>query len=268
MKNELINELLTRNEEKLLSFEEEQEIFKLLENNIELREDVQTIMIKNNMRLIYSIAKDYYPITTMSSDDIVQLGMIGVSKAVDKFDYKKQVRFSSYATYWIKQSISRGLHKALYDTDQSFNIKELRKKFYETEKQLLATYKRNITFDEVANKMGIKPSELLVIFHSANLESLDKTIDEKNTFMDQIADDGMTPQEFVLNNEKNELIYMAMESLTLKEQAIIKYRYGYEDGIYHSFSDIAEKFGFSRQRAQVIEKNALNKMREFFEEIK
>lgn len=268
MTKELINNLLIRDNNELLSFEEEQEIFKFLENNQEYRDDIHTIMIRSNMRLIYSIAKDYYPIATVSSEDIIQLGMIGISKAVDKFDYSKQVRFSSYATYWIKQSISRGLQKALSDMDQSFNIKELRKKFYETERQLLSTHKRNITFDEIANKIGIKPSELLVIFHSVNPESLDKTLDDKNCFIDQIVDDGLTPQEAALKDEKKELIFMAMESLSTKEKEVIRYRYGYEDGIYHSFSDIAEKFGFSRQRAQVIEKNALNKMREFFEEIK
>lgn len=270
MNNSLINKFLLNDDlykNRLITFEEEQEIFKLLEKDPNLREDIQTIMIKSNMRLIYSIAKDYYPVASISNDDIIQLGMIGIAKAVDKFDYHKQIRFSSYATYWIKQSISRGLYKALREMEQSMNVTELRKKFYETERQLISSLKRRVTFNEVANKMGIKSSELMVIFHFTNTDSLDKNATGEHPILEKLKDNDLTPQEFVLNEEKNKLIAMAIDSLSMNEQKIIRYRYGYEDGIYHSFSEIAKKFGFSRQRAQAIEKNALIKMREFLEEI-
>ena len=95
MNNDIITELLMCEDlgsKRLLTFDEEQAIFKLLKNDSNLREDVQTIMIKANIKLVYSIAKKYYPVSTLSNDDIVQLGMIGLSKAVDHFDYQKVVR--------------------------------------------------------------------------------------------------------------------------------------------------------------------------------
>ena len=182
MEKDIITELLTceeLGEKRLLTFEEEQQIFMLLEKHSNLREDVQTIMIKANLKLVYSIAKNYYPTGSLSNDDIVQLGMIGLSKAVDRFDYHKGIKFASYASYWIKQSISKGLHKALKNADQPNNISELKKQFFVTEEQMVSTLQRKVTFDEVAHQMGVKPSELRMLFDISNVASLDKVIDSE-----------------------------------------------------------------------------------------
>ena len=268
MEKDIITELLTceeLGEKRLLTFEEEQQIFMLLEKHSNLREDVQTIMIKANLKLVYSIAKNYYPTGSLSNDDIVQLGMIGLSKAVDRFDYHKGIKFASYASYWIKQSISKGLHKALKNADQPNNISELKKQFFVTEEQMVSTLQRKVTFDEVAHQMGVKASELRMLFDISNVASLDKVIDsDKDTsVIEIIKDDEDTPQEAVLNDEKNKLILAALTELSPREARIIKYRYGYDDGIFHSFSDIANKFAISRQRAQIIEKGAIDKMKQF-----
>ena len=92
---------------RLLTREEEQEIFSLYAKDKSLREDVQTIMINANQKLVYSIARKYRPFMNASYDDIVQLGRIGLSKAVDKYDLSKNTKFATYATYWIKQSIDK-----------------------------------------------------------------------------------------------------------------------------------------------------------------
>ena len=270
MNNDIITELLMCEDlgsKRLLTFDEEQAIFKLLKNDSNLREDVQTIMIKANIKLVYSIAKKYYPVSTLSNDDIVQLGMIGLSKAVDHFDYQKGIKFSSYASYWIKQSISKGIHKALCNIEQPTNATELKKQFFETEEKMVSLLKRNVSFEEVATKMGVKASELRMLFDISNVASLDKILDfdKETSGIEIIKDDDDTPQEAVLNDEKNELIILALNSLSPREGQIIKYRYGYDDGVFHSFSEVANKFSISRQRAQIIEKVAINKMKELFE---
>ena len=272
MNNDIISELLMCEDlgsKRLLTFDEEQAIFKLLKNDSNLREDVQTIMIKANIKLVYSIAKKYYPVSTLSNDDIVQLGMIGLSKAVDHFDYQKGIKFSSYASYWIKQRFSKGIHKALCNIEQPTNATELKIQFFETEEKMVSLLKRNVSFEEVATKMGVKASELRMLFDISNVASLDKILDfdKETSGIEIIKDDDDTPQEAVLNDEKNELIILALNSLSPREGQIIKYRYGYDDGVFHSFSEVANKFSISRQRAQIIEKVAINKMKEFIKKV-
>ena len=104
---------------RLLTKNEEVEIFKLFYEDSSLREAVHTIMLKANEKLVYSIARKYHPMITLNSDDILQLGFIGLSNAVDKFDVDKNVKFATYATYWIIQSISRGLQNELNNLNVS-----------------------------------------------------------------------------------------------------------------------------------------------------
>lgn len=271
MNNEIINNLLSQLEEdtnRLLTFEEEQQLFQIYEENECLREDIQIIMIKANIKLIYSIAKSYYPIVNVSYDEIIQFGMIGVSKAVDKFDYHLGTKFSTYATYWIKKSISRSLKNALFDFDKSIKATELKKMYQLVEEQLTTSLKRRVTVNEIANKMGIDSSELILLNRSGGIYSLDtENADTNSSMIDKIIDTNPTPYEIIEIDEKNKIIDFAIASLKEIEREIIRYRYGYEDGIYHSFSEVANKFNLSKQRCQVIERNALKKMREFVEDI-
>ena len=121
---------------------------------------------------------------------------------------------------------------------------------------MVSLLKRNVSFEEVATKMGVKASELRMLFDISNVASLDKILDfdKETSGIEIIKDDDDTPQEAVLNDEKNELIILALNSLSPREGQIIKYRYGYDDGVFHSFSEVANKFSISRQRAQIIEK--------------
>ena len=134
---------------------------------------------------------------------------------------------------------------------------------------MVSSLKRNVSFEEVATKMGVKPSELRMLFNISNVASLDKILDfdRETSGIESIKDNEDTPQEAVLNDEKNELIILALNSLPLRERQIIKYRYGYDDGAFHSFSEVASKFSISRQRAQIIEKVAINKMKEFIKKV-
>lgn len=250
---------------RLLTREEEQEIFSLYAKDKSLREDVQTIMINANQKLVYSIARKYRPFMNASYDDIVQLGRIGLSKAVDKYDLSKNTKFATYATYWIKQSIDKGLQSINADINEPIKVTNLRNHFYSTEEEMEASLKRKVTFNEVANKMGMNPTELKLLFDLSNVASLDETVDDDREIsaIEKIKDSNSTPQEFVLEDEKRHLINDAMERLSPREQEIIKYRYNSEDGVLHSFAEVAEKLGISRQRVQKIEQKAIKEMKEY-----
>ncbi len=250
---------------RLLTREEEQEIFSLYAKDKSLREDVQTIMINANQKLVYSIARKYRPFMNASYDDIVQLGRIGLSKAVDKYDLSKNTKFATYATYWIKQSIDKGLQSINADINEPIKVVNLRNHFYSTEEEMEASLKRKVTFNEVANKMGMNPTELKLLFDLSNVASLDETVDDDREIsaIEKIKDSNSTPQEFVLEDEKRHLINDAMERLSPREQEIIKYRYNSEDGVLHSFAEVAEKLGISRQRVQKIEQKAIKEMKEY-----
>lgn len=250
---------------RLLTREEEQEIFSLYAKDKSLREDVQTIMINANQKLVYSIARKYRPFMNASYDDIVQLGRIGLSKAVDKYDLSKNTKFATYATYWIKQSIDKGLQSINADINEPIKVVNLRNHFYSTEEEMEASLKRKVTFNEVANKMGMNPTELKLLFDLSNVASLDETVDDDREIsaIEKIKDSNSTPQEFVLEDEKRHLINDAMERLSPREQEIIKYRYNSEDGVLHSFAEVAERLGISRQRVQKIEQKAIKEMKEY-----
>ena len=128
-----------------------------------------------------------------------------------------------------------------------------------------ASLKRKVTFNEVANKMGMNPTELKLLFDLSNVASLDETVDDDREIsaIEKIKDSNSTPQEFVLEDEKRHLINDVMERLSPREQEIIKYRYNYGDGVLHSFAEVAEKLGISRQRGQKIEQKAITKVKEY-----
>ena len=128
-----------------------------------------------------------------------------------------------------------------------------------------ASLKRKVTYNEVANKMGMNPTELKLLFDLSNVASLDETVDDDREIsaIEKIKDSNSTPQEFVLEDEKRHLINDAMERLSPREQEIIKYRYNSEDGVLHSFAEVAEKLGISRQRVQKIEQKAIKEMKEY-----
>lgn len=268
MKENIITRLLNDNDlgtNRLLTREEEIEIFDLYEKDKTLYEDVQTIMIKANIKLIHSIANRYRPYKKILYEDLVQLGRIGVSKAVEKYDLSKNVKFATYATIWIKQSIEKGIQAM--NEDEPIKVANLRRNFLNTEEEMEANLKREVTFNEVATKMGMNPTEMKLLFDLSNVESLDQAVDDdmKIAAIEKIKDSNSTPQESVLEEEKSKLINDAIENLSPREQEIIKYRYKADDNVFHSFSKIADKLGITRQRVQKIEQKAIKKMKEYIE---
>lgn len=250
---------------RLLTLKEETELFKLYNSSVEYKETIHNIILKANQKLVYAITKKYYSFVNLTSDDIYQLGLIGLSKAIDKFDYTRGVKFSTYATYWIKQSISRGMKKALEEVDQPIYVKTLKKQFIEIERQMSKNLNRKVSFNEVANKMGFKGSELSIILFMSHPLQLDSYVDEerKITLQETIPSESLSPFESVSYEERETLINKAIEELSPKEQMVIKIRYGFEDGAFHSFSEVATNLNLSKQRVQVLEKQAIQKMKKF-----
>lgn len=255
---------------RLLNSQEEREIFEIYAKNEHLREEVHTIMIQANRKLVYHIAKKYSIVTSISLDDLIQLGFIGISKAVDKFDVSRGTRFSSYATYWVRQSIGKGIETMGRSVITQPNLAhQLMKDYFITEQALEKKYARGVSFHEVAEEMQISTIDLAKTFQLNHVESLDQLLyDGKFTLMEEIEDSLETPQEWVLKEEQKKRLQQSMRSLTAREKEVIAYRYGDIDGNYHSFEEVAKRLNISRQRAQVIEKKALQKMRDFFNEEK
>ncbi|MCM1514354.1 MAG: sigma-70 family RNA polymerase sigma factor [Anaeroplasma bactoclasticum] len=255
---------------RLLNSQEEREIFEIYAKNEHLREEVHTIMIQANRKLVYHIAKKYSTVTSISLDDLIQLGFIGISKAVDKFDVSRGTRFSSYATYWVRQSIGKGIETMGRSViTQPTLAHQLMKVYFITEQALEKKYARGVSFHEVAEEMQISTADLAKAFQLNHVESLDQLLYDGNfTLMEEIEDSLETPQEWVLKEEQKKRLQQSKGSLTAREQEVIAYRYGDIDGNYHSFEEVAKRLNISRQRAQVIEKNALQKMRDFFNEEK
>ncbi len=266
--NKLIDDLLLDEElgnTRFLTKDEEIILFTLLNENNSYREDIQTIMLKANQKLVYSIAKKYHPIVTLNEDDLVQLGLIGLSNAVDRFDVSKNNKFSTYATYWIIQSISRGLQNALNNINITLKMTELKKLYRETEDNLVSSLKRTPSYDEIIRAMGIDETDANLIIFGKQFESLDQSIskDKDKTLADKIQDDVASAEEELLKHEKTIITMEALDKLNEKEQFVIKYRYGFVDGIYHSYSEIAEKMEISKQRVQIIASQAMNKMKNY-----
>ncbi|MCM1259587.1 MAG: sigma-70 family RNA polymerase sigma factor [Prevotella sp.] len=255
---------------RLLNEQEEKEIFEIYAKNEHLREEIQTIMIQANRKLVYHMAKKYSSVVSISLDDLIQLGFIGISKAVDKFDTKRGTRFSSYATYWIKQSIGKGIEAMGRTTITQPNLAyQLRKDYFIMEQKLEKKYARSVSFYEVAEAMQVSITDLSKAFQLNYVESLDQLLyDGDFSLIEEIEDTLETPQEWVLKEEQKNRLQQSMAGLTNREQEVIAYRYGDVDGNYHSFEEVAKRLNISRQRAQVIEKNALQKMRDFFKEEK
>ena len=262
--NKLIHDLLydeNLGKTRLLTKNEEVEIFKLFYEDSSLREAVHTIMLKANEKLVYSIARKYHPMITLNSDDILQLGFIGLSNAVDKFDVDKNVKFATYATYWIIQSISRGLQNELNNLNVSLKTTELKKLFIETEDELIQKLKRTPTYDEIITSMGIDEEDAKNISFTTNFESLDENINEHKTFGDNIKSNDISSEEKVLNQEQVNIVLESLERLTEKEKLVVKYHFGLVDGKPYSYQEIGDILKISKQRVQVIFHQALSKLK-------
>ena len=226
----------------------------------------KTELIEANLRLVVSVAKKYNSNTSIPFLDLVQEGNMGLMHAVEKFDFTRGFKFSTYATYWIKQYIQRAIADQGRAIRVPVHIVEANNLINRTERQLTQSFGRKATPEEVAKELEMDMEKYTsIIEHSKSLLSMDKTInDDEDTDMNEIVGDNRAenPVEKMRKEATREMIIKVFDSLDEREKEIIMMRYGYDDGEAKTLDDIGELVGLTRERVRQIEIKALRKLRQ------
>lgn len=245
----------------LLTFEEEQELGKRI---AEGDEAARNRLIESNLRLVVSIAKKYIFRTSIPFLDLIQEGNIGLIHAVEKFDYKRGLKFSTYATYWIKQAISKAIATNSRTIRIPTHIIEALSKMNAATRELFQELKREPTIAEIALYMG--ESEKKVKELSAIVKepiSMESTIgdDEESSIGDLVADDEEAPIEAIYQEEVSNTIKSVLSTLEPREADIISMRFGIGYPAPRTLEEIGAHYSLSKERIRQIEAMALKKLR-------
>ena len=249
----------------LIGAHEEKELAKRIETG---DEEAKNLLAKANLRLVVSIAKKY---ANRSPDltllDLIQEGNLGLFKAVDKFDWSKGFKFSPYATWWIRQSITRAL------ADQSRTIRvpvhmvETIAKYKQVVRRLFQDLGREPLPEEIATEMGLDVEKIYTIEKiDQNTVSLDTPVgedDDKSTYGDFISDDKiLSPDQESSRRILSDQVKEILDDLSEKEREILALRHGLADGIQHTLEEVGKMFGVTRERIRQIEAKAHEKIRQ------
>lgn len=249
----------------LLNAHEERVLAKRI---VEGDDEARNLLARANLRLVVSIAKKYVgrsPDLTLL--DLIQEGNLGLFKAVDKFDFTKGFKFSTYATWWIRQAITRAL------ADQSRTIRipvhmvETMAKYKQVSRRLAQDLGRDPMPEEIATEMNVEVEKIYQIEKiSQDTISLELPVgddDDRSRLSDFISDDKIvSPDQEVSHSILTDQITEILDTLSEKERKILEMRHGLLDGTYHTLEEVGKEFGVTRERIRQIEAKALEKIRQ------
>ena len=246
----------------LLTNEEEKEIAKRVMQGDEY---AKKQLCEANLRLVVSVAKKYVGKTSMSFLDLIQAGNMGLLRAVDKFDYTKGFKFSTYATWWIRQAITRAM------ADQSRTIRipvhmvETINKYVKVSRMLMQKLGREPTIEEIAKEMDLSVAKVMEIQRTAQDPiSLETPMGEEDDgkMADVIVDESAkSPIESATQTLLREQLLAVIDTLTPREQEVIRQRYGLLDGKQKTLEEVGREFSVTRERIRQIEAKALRKLK-------
>lgn len=237
---------------------------KRLESLIEMGKEARQRLIEANIRLVVSVAKKYigYGVPFL---DLIQEGNMGLIRAVDKFDYRRGTRFSTYATWWIRQSIGRALSEQGRTIRIPIHMGDRIRKMYKTAQRMEQEQGRKPTPEEIAEEMGLEPSKVEWMMRASQHPLyLEKPVGENGDaeFGQLIEDEEIpAPSDVASQHSLAEKMEELLSTLTPRQARVLRLRFGLQNGYSYKLEEIAERFGLTRERIRQIEQEALSRLR-------